>query len=136
MGFRERFKEELEKQKELQKQQKELQKQQQEEAKKQQEQQAVEQKEIEEKASKIIISTGDIKRDYEIVSLVYNTIGIAGIQDVFSKNGQTEQDSQFRIAESNLKLLAANLKCDAIIYVKFNNNPNRLHSYGTAVRYV
>tara|TARA_B100000963_G_scaffold25560_1_gene19151 strand:- start:764 stop:1150 length:387 start_codon:yes stop_codon:yes gene_type:complete len=122
MGFRDRFKEEMkrieEEQKKKKKQQQEEAKKQQEEAKKQQEQQAVEQQVLLKKISKIKLTVGDIKKDYEIEKTVFSIQ-----QTGYAENAVGSMSiNAFTMSEENLKMEACKLNCDAVINVRFEVN--------------
>ena len=131
MGFRERFKEEMRR---IEEEQKEKKKKQQEEAKKQQEQQAVEQKELLKKISKVKLTVGDIKKDYEIEKTVFSIQQTGYVENAVG----SMSISAFTMSEENLKMEACKLNCDAVINARFEVNTlsKFIYSYGTAVRYV
>lgn len=105
-------------------------------------------KEIKEKASKVKITTGDIKQDYEILKIVFQLGSDAGggLGMIFGTGGSA--DSAFDNAEMLLKHKAAELGCDYVINAVFNqriavgeksalggyNQVIEVFAYGTAVK--
>lgn len=81
---------------------------------------------------KIIISTGDIKPDYEILGLVYSCVDGPQNADEFNK--------AFLTAVDELKKGAGKIEADAIIHLKPDYLKKAegygfyLHLYGTAVK--
>ena len=99
--------------------------------------------ELQKKISKIKVTTGDIKKNYEIETVVFN---IGSSDGMLSFIGPSP-DSAFRNAEAQLKIQAANLNCDAVIHAQFEHRitvskgafgPNQgieVFAYGTAVKF-
>ena len=102
-----------------------------------------------EKASKVKITTGDIKQDYDIIQLVFE-LGAdegGGLGKLFGTGGSPE--IAFLNTEIKLKAKAAALGCDYVINAVFNqrvavssqktitggyNQVIEVSGYGTAVK--
>jgi len=100
-------------------------------------------KELKERLAEIKVTTGDIKRDYEIERVIFN-IG-ASVESWFNS---ASPDRAFREAEAQLKVQANDLGCDAVIYTQFehrvtvsqgvisSNQGIEVFAYGTAIKFI
>tara|TARA_B110000285_G_C14968619_1_gene535389 strand:+ start:92 stop:484 length:393 start_codon:yes stop_codon:yes gene_type:complete len=102
-----------------------------------------EQIDLEKKISTIKVTTGDIKKNYEIECVVFNIGASSGMLGFIGPS----PDAAFRNAEAQLKIQAANLNCNAVIHTQFehritvskgvigNNQGIEVFAYGTAVKF-
>ena len=83
----------------------------------------------------MIISTGDIKQDYEIVDVVF---GVQVIRSHFVNSGGRETLKFLPEVNEKLKQAAKDKGCDAVVWVDydFDRDPNTqiITGYGTAVK--
>ena len=101
-------------------------------------------RQLKERLATIKVTTGDIKKDYEIESLVFNIGASSGSLGFIGPS----PDKAFRDAEAQLKIQAAKLNCDAVIHTQFehritvdkglitDNQGVEVFAYGTAVRFI
>jgi len=86
---------------------------------------------------KVILSTGDIKMDYEIVDIVY---AAQVIRSHWVRSGGRETMEFLPEVNEKLKQAAIEKGCDAVIWVDydFDRDPNVqiLTAYGTGVKFV
>lgn len=85
--------------------------------------------------NKIILSTGDIKEDYEIVDIVF---AAQVIRSHFVRTGGRETLAFLPEVNEKLRQTAAEMGCDAVIWIDydFDRDPavQILAAYGTGVR--
>jgi uncharacterized protein YbjQ (UPF0145 family) len=104
-------------------------------------------KELQEKISRVKITTGDIKQNYEIVKIVFQLGSDQGgaMGSLFGTGGSPE--AAFDKAEAQLKLKAFELGCNYVINAVFDhriavgktvsgggNHVIEVFGYGTAVK--
>lgn len=96
-------------------------------------------RELKERLDEIKVTTGDIRKEYEIDRVIFN-IG-ASVESWFKS---VSPDRAFRQAEIQLKVQANNLGCDAVIFTQFEhrvtggqgNQGIEVFAYGTAVKFI
>lgn len=86
---------------------------------------------------KVILSTGDIKLDYEIVDIIFAT---QVIRSHWVRSGGRETMEFLPEVNEKLKQAAIEKGCDAVIWIDydFDRDPNVqiLTAYGTGVKFV
>jgi len=106
--------------------------------------QAAKERELKEKLDRVKVTTGDVKREYDIVQVVFN-IGASSAGSFGFIAASPEK--AFRSAEAQLKYQAMQLGCDAVIHTQFEhrvtvdkgvvgtNQGLEVFAYGTAVKF-
>jgi len=86
--------------------------------------------------SEVLISTGDIKQDYEVVDIIFS---VQVIRSHFFRSGGRETLKFLPEVNKKLKDMAKEKGCDAVIWIDYDfaRDPNVqvITAYGTGIKF-